>query len=450
MAELKQEFSLEVAPPPAQNIDIIEPVLGPKEDLVPNSFLPKEDYIAWLQVLGAFCLNLNTWQVNILPYSHPLFVHAANISWIGSTQAFLMFLTSVDAGPIFDTGYYKVLLWAGSILTVLEMFMTSICKEYYQVFLAQGIMMGLGFGLLYLPAPAIVSQFFHFRRGLAIGISSTRNAFGGVIYPIVFTKLQPNIGFGWATRVIASIILASSVPPLLCMKSLSIPKPWRTVLDPTALKDIPYILLNALQVLELELETEIFPGTEIMKDVGTHYFVRSSTGGHPVLVPQPSNNEHDPLNWSRAWKGFAMICATLVTFSQGLGPLALTPMFGDYIKAFDSDLESVVQFTGVAVLVLGFSNFIWVPIQTCYGRRPVMIISTSICFISAIWRAKATSYHSFMGACVLNGLGAGPAETAQPTIIADIILQSIRTFGVMEFQSSSLPGSPKLAIFRLS
>ena len=25
-----------------------------------------------------------------------------------------------------------------------------------------------------------------------------------------------------------------------------------------------------------------------------------------------------------------------------------------------------------------------------------------------------------MGACVVNGIGAGPAETAQPTIIADI------------------------------
>jgi hypothetical protein len=35
------------------------------------------------------------------------------------------------------------------------------------------------------------------------------------------------------------------------------------------------------------------------------------------------------------------------------------PMFGDYIQAFNSDLTNVVQFTGVAILVLGFSNFIW-------------------------------------------------------------------------------------------
>jgi hypothetical protein len=47
--------------------------------------------------------------------------------------------------------------------------------------------------------------------------------------------------------------------------------------------------------LEEELHTEIYPGTEIMTDVGTHHFVKSSAGGHSVLIPQPSDDEHDPL-----------------------------------------------------------------------------------------------------------------------------------------------------------
>ena len=34
-------------------------------------------------------------------------------------------------------------------------------------------------------------------------------------------------------------------------------------------------------------------------------------------------------------------------------------MFGDYIEEFHSNLTDVVQFTGIAILVLGFSNFIW-------------------------------------------------------------------------------------------
>jgi hypothetical protein len=47
--------------------------------------------------------------------------------------------------------------------------------------------------------------------------------------------------------------------------------------------------------LQEELHTEIYPGTEIMTDVGSHHFVKAGTGTHSVLVPQPSDDEHDPL-----------------------------------------------------------------------------------------------------------------------------------------------------------
>jgi hypothetical protein len=93
-----------------------------------------------------------------------------------------------------------------------------------------------------------------------------------------------------------------------------------------------------------------------MADVGSHHFVK---GGSHVLVPQPSADPHDPLNWSPMWKGLCIAASTGVTFTQGFGPLALAPMFPYYIKDFDSNLADVVKFTGVAILVLGFSNFIW-------------------------------------------------------------------------------------------
>ncbi|KAL2817552.1 MFS transporter [Aspergillus granulosus] len=173
--------------------------------------------------------------------------------------------------------------------------------------------------------------------------------------------------------------------------------------------------------LERELHTEIHPGTEIMTDVGAHHFVKSSSHPDRVLVPQPSEDPHDPLNWSTMRKLVVMSIATAVSFSQGLGPLALAPMFPQLMESFDADLAAVVKFTGVCILVLGFSNFFWIPIQTTFGRRPVLIFSTLVCVVSNIWRATAKSYGSYMGACVLNGFGAGPAETSQPEIIADIL-----------------------------
>ncbi|RMY52592.1 hypothetical protein D0863_14214 [Hortaea werneckii] len=180
-----------------------------------------------------------------------------------------------------------------------------------------------------------------------------------------------------------------------------------------------------LHQIEQELHAEILPGTEVMADVGSHHFVK---GGSHVLVPQPSDDPHDPLNWSKKWKGFCIAAACSVSFTQGFGPLALAPMFPYYIEDFNSELADVVRFTGIAILVLGFSNFIWVPISTSYGRRPAYIFSQIICLGSSIWRAKATTYSSFMGACVLNGIGAGPAETIQPAVIADIFFLHDRGF----------------------
>lgn len=64
-------------------------------------------------------------------------------------------------------------------------------------------------------------------------------------------------------------------------------------------------------------------------------------------------------NWNRYWKITVITLSTATSFSQGWGPLALAPMFGHLKESFDTDLPSVVKFTGVCILVLGFSNFFW-------------------------------------------------------------------------------------------
>ena len=116
---------------------------------------------------------------------------------------------------------------------------------------------------------------------------------------------------------------------------------------------------QTVRQLEHQLHVDIVPGTEVMVDVGNLHFVKSSAKADRVLVPQPSSDPHDPLNWSTFWKFSTLTCATFVTFMQTMSPVALAPMFPELIKSFDSNLTDVIQFTGVAILVLGFSNFIW-------------------------------------------------------------------------------------------
>lgn len=65
---------------------------------------------------------------------------------------------------------------------------------------------------------------------------------GGVIYPIVFHRLQPQIGFAWTTRVIGFIILATLSFPLAFIKVRVIPASKRKLVDWSALTEPAYVL----------------------------------------------------------------------------------------------------------------------------------------------------------------------------------------------------------------
>ena len=94
----------------------------------------------------------------------------SDISWIGSVQAFLLISGSIVAGPLDYRGYLRLLLYTGSFLTVFGMMMTSICTPLWQAFLAQGLVVGLGNGCLFIPSVAILPIYFHKKRALALGI----------------------------------------------------------------------------------------------------------------------------------------------------------------------------------------------------------------------------------------------------------------------------------------
>jgi MFS family permease len=102
----------------------------------------------------------------------------SNISWIGSIQAFLLLIIGVVTGPIYDAGYFNMLVAVGSFLVVFGMFMTSICKTYWELMLAQGLCVGLGSGCLFIPSVAIVSTYFTTKKSFATGIAASGSSVG--------------------------------------------------------------------------------------------------------------------------------------------------------------------------------------------------------------------------------------------------------------------------------
>ena len=65
-----------------------------------------------------------------------------------------------------------------------------------------------------------------------------------MIFPIVFRKLEVQLGFGWATRVIGFIALGTLAIPLLTLKPRIRPAKKRSLLEPAAFKEAPYTLFS--------------------------------------------------------------------------------------------------------------------------------------------------------------------------------------------------------------
>ncbi|GAB7355508.1 hypothetical protein MBLNU459_g5997t1 [Dothideomycetes sp. NU459] len=188
----------------------------PKEAPAPT--FPEGGLKAWSVALGCFCIMfvtfgyLNAFGVyeayyirKILPDKSP-----SAIAWIGSLQLFFQFSAGLISGPVTDRWGPRVILIPATVLYATSVMLTSVCKEYYQFILAQGVLGGLTNGLAYAPAIAIIGQYFHKKRALAMGIASSGSSLGGVIFPIMLNRLfnHSSVGFGWAVRITGFLILA--------------------------------------------------------------------------------------------------------------------------------------------------------------------------------------------------------------------------------------------------
>lgn len=71
----------------------------------------------------------------------------------------------------------------------------------------------------------------------------TPNMPGAIIFLAAFEQLLPQVGFGWTTRIMAFIVLALQVLPILVLRKRITSTPKRALLDTTALKEPAFVIV---------------------------------------------------------------------------------------------------------------------------------------------------------------------------------------------------------------
>ncbi|RCI17198.1 hypothetical protein L249_1848 [Ophiocordyceps polyrhachis-furcata BCC 54312] len=231
-------------------------------DSPPSS--PRLGLKQWLQILSTSVVFTNTWGFLLssgalqLHYAQSLIPHesSSNISWISTTCAFFVLSSGVVTGPLYDRGYYRALLLGGSLLQVFGLMMLSLSTTYYQLFLCQAICVGVGAGVVFTPSVSAAAAFLPdpATRARAVGLMASGSCIGGVIFPLMFRSLVPQIGFPWTIRSMAFLTFGLYLLSYLVLldgglEQYSSPKMRRRFFDSSVLRDPPFLVLVGASLL---------------------------------------------------------------------------------------------------------------------------------------------------------------------------------------------------------
>ncbi|KEY65530.1 hypothetical protein S7711_08762 [Stachybotrys chartarum IBT 7711] len=171
---------------------------------------------AWLVAAGSSCVFFcclglaNAFGVFQEYYmTHQLRHHSPDdIAWIGSLSAFIQFGSGAFGGPLFDR-YGERMIWPFSVVYIFGLMMISLCTEYWQFMLSQGVVLGICTGFMQLPCLAALSQYFDKKKAAAFGIAIAGSSIGGVVFPLALSRMLNDLGlsFGWSVRIMAFICI---------------------------------------------------------------------------------------------------------------------------------------------------------------------------------------------------------------------------------------------------
>lgn len=351
--------------------DLPDPIV-PAEVIPVSPTVPVKDggIRAWLQIIGAFFVFTNVWGFTFAFGSFQSYYEtdylpnqsASTLAWIGTISTFLLILTGVISGPLFDRGYFRSMLLGGAMMATLGVFFMSLSTKYWQLMLTQGVMMGLGNGLLYLPGLALVSRSFEKHRSIAMGITTCGAPMGGIIYTLIFEQLISRLGFAWTIRVMGFTMLGSF--------SLS----------------FPLILFRATNLGDL------------------------STGSAPRKLFDRNALTSAPF-WAWSLSMFFILCGYIV-------PFAFIPSYAQIVLGLSRSLALQILLVSQATSIPG--RLIAAYTASRYGVMIPWIISVSVSGIVCFAWYAARDASSLYAIGALFGLFSGPLIPLPPTVFARV------------------------------
>ncbi|RLV90498.1 putative transporter ESBP6 [Spathaspora sp. JA1] len=200
-----------------------------QEEEIEEEGIPQQDKgFAWFVALCSMLAAFSTWGANagygvFLGYylTNNIFPGATKYDFalIGSLVKFLGHALSAVAALVLKVLGFKLTLCVAIVLQTLGYMLASISTKIWQLYLTQGLLVGLGFVLVYIPASLVLPEWFKNRRATAFGICVSGTGLGGVVFALSINNVIERSGsHRWALRMVGFVVLFATIICALGMK----------------------------------------------------------------------------------------------------------------------------------------------------------------------------------------------------------------------------------------
>ncbi|PCD30362.1 hypothetical protein AU210_010044 [Fusarium oxysporum f. sp. radicis-cucumerinum] len=166
--------------------------------------------------------------------------------------------------------------------------------------------------------------------------------------------------------------------------------------------------------------SDFVPGTVLLVDFDGTLDTRHAQGHRDiVLVPTPSEDPDDPLNWSRWRKTLLMATLCVYCLAIGIASAAIYSVLVPISAATGLSVSDLNSGTGYMFLTFGWGCLIWQPLAQKFGKRPVYLLSLLGTTGIMIWAPHATTNGQWIANKVLQGTFGAPVESLCEISVSD-------------------------------
>lgn len=215
----------------------------------------------WICVAASATINAHTWGINS-SYGVFLAEYLSTTTFPGATPLQYAFVGSLSIACCFLISPIATLLareigpkrtmFCGVALHATSLLLASLARTILQLFITQGVLFGIGMGILFSPVAAIVPQWFSKRRSLATSLSAAGAGIGGLIYSIAAGTMIQRLGVPWTLRSFGIIAFFVNLACICLLRDRnSAINSTQLAFDTKLLRRLEFILLLAFSCFSM-------------------------------------------------------------------------------------------------------------------------------------------------------------------------------------------------------